>query len=261
MDYNSTASQVIALPDRKQREREARGDLILEAAQQVFEEKGYQAATMADIAERAGFGKSSIYFYFKSKDEIYVTLIVEGLKELRAKVLARIASTDTVQEKINVILTAFMDFLRGRRSYYDALVLFYPEDSPATLPAELEEAWGREILTSIELLASIVDALQPPARRDIREARQRVFIVVGACLGIYSLTQSRSKALRNRLDYDRLMEIVRNEVVPALFRLDGWATGARSTPPSALSSPPRRRHSPVRTKSGSQSRRRNHGPS
>jgi AcrR family transcriptional regulator len=47
---------------------------LLEAAMQVFGEKGYAASTIADVAKRAGMGKGTVYGYFKSKDELFFEL-------------------------------------------------------------------------------------------------------------------------------------------------------------------------------------------
>jgi AcrR family transcriptional regulator len=49
---------------------EERTDQILDAASEVFVEKGFQKARMDDIAEKSGLSKGAIYWYFKSKDDI-----------------------------------------------------------------------------------------------------------------------------------------------------------------------------------------------
>lgn len=73
---------------RRARERLARREAILDAALDVFAEKGYGAATMDEIAERAEFGKGTLYNYFDDKhalllaafDEVYDGLVtlIEG---------------------------------------------------------------------------------------------------------------------------------------------------------------------------------------
>ncbi|HVB38785.1 MAG TPA: helix-turn-helix domain-containing protein, partial [Vicinamibacterales bacterium] len=45
---------------------------ILTAARGVFARKGYQAATMDDIAGAAGVGKGTLYLYYRSKRDIYL---------------------------------------------------------------------------------------------------------------------------------------------------------------------------------------------
>ena len=65
-------------PGRRQREREARKKEILDAAQYLFSSKGFDSTTMDEIAERAEFGKPTLYTYFKSKEEILFHIHMRG---------------------------------------------------------------------------------------------------------------------------------------------------------------------------------------
>ena len=58
----------------KPEKREERQNRLLEAAAEVFSEKGYEAATIADVARRANMGKGTVYGYFKSKDDLFLDL-------------------------------------------------------------------------------------------------------------------------------------------------------------------------------------------
>ncbi|MBU2628830.1 MAG: TetR/AcrR family transcriptional regulator, partial [Proteobacteria bacterium] len=74
----------------KEKERESRQALIIEAARQVFGEKTYDRVSMAEIANSAGIGKSSIYTYFKSQEELYALIAYHDaglfIKELENKI-------------------------------------------------------------------------------------------------------------------------------------------------------------------------------
>ena len=54
--------------------RAARREDILDAARQVFAERGFRGTTIADIAEAAGIALGTIYLYFKSKDDVFAAL-------------------------------------------------------------------------------------------------------------------------------------------------------------------------------------------
>ena len=62
--------------------REERKQQILDAALHVFAEDSYHGASMASVAKRARISKGLIYNYFKSKDEILSTLIMELMEEM-----------------------------------------------------------------------------------------------------------------------------------------------------------------------------------
>jgi AcrR family transcriptional regulator len=59
-----------ARPDLRDRKSRA----IVEAAARVFAENGFEAARMASVAERAGIGKSTLYEYFRSKEELFLAV-------------------------------------------------------------------------------------------------------------------------------------------------------------------------------------------
>ncbi|MBU2549317.1 MAG: TetR/AcrR family transcriptional regulator [Proteobacteria bacterium] len=71
-----------AIQDRKHREREHRRQTILAAAKRVFFSKGYAKATMDEIAMAAEISKPTIYQYFKTKDDLYFSLVLPVLDEL-----------------------------------------------------------------------------------------------------------------------------------------------------------------------------------
>ena len=55
--------------ERQIEEREARKQRILKGALEVFKSNGLEGATMDQIAQQSGFGKATLYYYFKSKED------------------------------------------------------------------------------------------------------------------------------------------------------------------------------------------------
>jgi AcrR family transcriptional regulator len=76
--------RTVTTVSRRERAREhARRDILLAAAR-VFAERGYAAATLAELAEAAGFAAPSLYRYFQSKEELFRSLIDLLLAEFGA---------------------------------------------------------------------------------------------------------------------------------------------------------------------------------
>lgn len=71
MNTPSLASRAAALPSNGAERR----DEILRVACDLFYSKGFEAASMRDIAQQIGFTQAAIYYHFRSKDEILVALI------------------------------------------------------------------------------------------------------------------------------------------------------------------------------------------
>jgi len=78
------------LSKRKQEEREIRKRSIIKGALKVFKEVGIEKTTMDEIANESGFGKATLYYYFSSKDEVFVQIMLLGWKKLWVGIESRI---------------------------------------------------------------------------------------------------------------------------------------------------------------------------
>jgi len=68
------------ISNRQAKERELRKEQILSSALSVFKKQGIEKATMDEIAKEADFGKATLYYYFSSKEEIFVEQLTRGWK-------------------------------------------------------------------------------------------------------------------------------------------------------------------------------------
>ncbi len=96
--------------ERKEREREARKNQILEAAQKVFEDRGVGTATMDEIAKSAELAKGTIYLYYKNKEELLLGLILRGFEVLTEMIVAETNKQDRGLNKLMVIGDAYRLF-------------------------------------------------------------------------------------------------------------------------------------------------------
>ncbi len=82
----------MGIVERKEREKGERRTEILNAAEQVFFEKGLALATMDEIAEQAELSKGTLYLYYKSKEDLYMAIICRG-HQILLKMFEEAAST------------------------------------------------------------------------------------------------------------------------------------------------------------------------
>jgi TetR/AcrR family transcriptional regulator len=68
----------MGITERKEREKEHRKEEIIDAAQKVFFEKGLLLTTMDEIAEIAELSKGTLYLYYKSKENLYLAVMMRG---------------------------------------------------------------------------------------------------------------------------------------------------------------------------------------
>lgn len=116
----------------------------MEAAAEVFKEKGFGATSINDIAASLGSDRASIYYYYGSKQEIYLDLIRRAVEEI--VVIAETAAVDSGPATVR-LRDLFEATLDGYERHYPYLHIFIQEDvrrfSPDEGPGNVElEAWG-----------------------------------------------------------------------------------------------------------------------
>ena len=67
------------ITNKKSRIRKQNEDVILKAAEQVFAQQGFGAATTAEIAKNAGIPKANLHYYFQTKEALYLAVLEEIL--------------------------------------------------------------------------------------------------------------------------------------------------------------------------------------
>ena len=70
------------LSKRQKEERKLRKQSILDGALKVFQTHGIEKTTMDEIANKSGFGKATLYYYFTSKDEVFIEIMEYGWKKM-----------------------------------------------------------------------------------------------------------------------------------------------------------------------------------
>ncbi len=103
---------------RKERERLAHRSEILRAAEKVFALKGFFQTTMNEIARTAEFGTGTLYKFFKSKEDLYFTLIDEKTDEIYTKVQAELTREAPAIERITNVLFFELEFMERNRDFF-----------------------------------------------------------------------------------------------------------------------------------------------
>ena len=90
---------------------------ILDAADAVFGEKGYDAATARDIAARAGVNKALIFYYFRSKDGLFEHVLERYYEAHSAALKTAFATEGPVSERLHRLIDAYVDFIDTNRRW------------------------------------------------------------------------------------------------------------------------------------------------
>src|SRR5207302_2286127 len=83
----------------KEKQRQEREALILQAAEEVLAEKGYHETSMDEIAARVGIAKGTVYLHFPSKEDLVVALYEGNVQKMSQAVEAILSSELTARAK------------------------------------------------------------------------------------------------------------------------------------------------------------------
>jgi AcrR family transcriptional regulator len=141
---------------RKEREYLAHREEILSAAEKVFAAKGFFPTTMSEIAETAEFGTGTLYKYFKSKEDLYFTLIDEKTDEINRLVKSELLQKTSAIERIKKVLGLQLEFIERNRDFFR---IYTSEGSRFewTVKDELGKGIHEKMVTYIHILAEVMN--------------------------------------------------------------------------------------------------------
>ena len=140
---------------RWQRRKDARPEELIAAALDVFVERGYEAAKLADVARRAGVTKGTIYLYFESKEALFKAVVRETIVPVIAQgeALAR-SFTGSARELLEQLVREYWRLV-GETALAGIPKLMMAE--AATFP-ELTRFYYDEVVTrGHRLMASVIE--------------------------------------------------------------------------------------------------------
>lgn len=118
--------------------------IIFESAIQVFSKAGYSGATMDDIALNAGVAKGTLYYHFKSKEEIFNYIISTGFDVMKEEVVSAVSAEEDVLSKIRTMCKFQLKLVYENKDFFKVI---------------MSQIWGQE-LRQLELRKSIEDYLK-----------------------------------------------------------------------------------------------------
>jgi AcrR family transcriptional regulator len=148
MNARSTPRRASAEPPRRRREeaRDLFRKAILDAAEVVFAEHGFQAARIQDIAKRARIGVGTVYNHFARKEEVLGELLDERSTEL-IKILDAAQAADTAEDYVRALsdhIGQMLSYVEEHRGFF-IIVMSYGMGGPVMLPSPLGERGAQRI--------------------------------------------------------------------------------------------------------------------
>lgn len=126
-------------------------EFILKNAKELFKRYGLKKTTMEDIAKSSGKGKSTLYYYFKSKDEIFEAVAKQEMGAFIDELKVEVMKVSHVQHRLKLFCTVGVRQLREKVNLYQ--IVFSELSNQMGLMHDLREKFKH---TEIDFLKQIL---------------------------------------------------------------------------------------------------------
>ena len=172
---------------------------ILKIAREIFSKYGYKKTTLDDIASAVRKGKSSLYYYFKSKEDLFQAVIMKEIDILAYELEIVInRNTDPVDKLRDYILTKLAIF-RGLANFYHAI------ENDVTAVGFIEEMKARYEKDEIRMIKRI---LIEGVRKNEFEIYDFNLAAIGITTAIKGLEMPLTAGNYSEVDLERTVDII-----------------------------------------------------
>lgn len=213
---------IMGAKERREREKEQRKNQILDTARALLLEKGLNATSINQIAKRSELSVGAIYFYYKSKEELYVALQEEGLDILYEKTREAADQGKHPADKIRGIAGAYLTFSTENKNYFD-IINYFLSSSDIFFSPNLKnqvDQHGNRILSL--LVKAIEDGIKDGTFKMIH-AERYAMILWGT---LHGLTQFKKfqRTILSQDDFEALYDEAVNHFIESLGAKNGSAS-------------------------------------
>lgn len=146
----------MGIVERKEREKEHRREEILDAAQKVFFERGLLASTMDEIAEVAELSKGTLYLYYKSKEDIYLAVMMQGMHLLFDAFKIATGTGRSAPIVLEQFGEAYIRFFNENRSIFRMMSFFQTPQFHKQVSEEMKQLCSAENHKIWDLVVSVI---------------------------------------------------------------------------------------------------------
>lgn len=99
---------------------------ILDAATKVFARVGFSNTRIQDVAQEAGIAHGTVYLYFKSKDDLFISIFQESLGELIGYISSEVQKKDSAEDKLRRMISLQLDVIEENPDLTKLILIEFP---------------------------------------------------------------------------------------------------------------------------------------
>lgn len=108
---------------RREEQKDSLRQSILNAAGELFLEKGYEGFSLRQVAERIGYSATTIYRYYENKDDLLLAIVREGFTEFNRQLSSAVQGARTPLKKIEALGETYVNFGMENPVYYQLMFM------------------------------------------------------------------------------------------------------------------------------------------
>lgn len=177
--------------ERRAREKDAKRRAILRAAIRCFARKGYASVSLDDVARAAEVAKGTVYLYFKSKADLFASLLLDhGFEPFSDALEASLARCKDAAGALRAFTRCFRDLcLGGDREIFQLFVQLDRGDVAEGLSENLREESHRRLEGILDSLAKWIDRGRAEGLLACPEGRRVARVLWAVCVGVAHLAR------------------------------------------------------------------------
>jgi len=187
----------MGLLERREKEKDNRRMLILEAARKLFFAKGFKNVTVDQIAKYAELGKGSIYLYFISKEEIYAQILLNDINKFHQQALSLLDKTKTAAELLCDFSFLYIDVFLHDPELFRILMAFMMHTDQMNLSEEKYNNIIMAMRKPIDIISKIlqmgIDAEEFPSSIDIKHNQFAIWGMLNGTISLHIFSGTESK--------------------------------------------------------------------
>jgi AcrR family transcriptional regulator len=194
------------IAERREEEKERRRAEIVDAAEELYAEVGWEAVTMERIAKSARLSRALIYVYFQDKSDLLLAIAERALVELRERFVAAAATQKSGLDKVQSIGLAYVLFQQEMPYRFDACSRFHAHQAAGQPTDDACAAAGDAVI------AVIVEALMQgqadgSIRKEIGDPAQVCVMLWAFTHGLIQIGTNKTQEItRLGIEIPQLME-------------------------------------------------------
>lgn len=192
---------------RRAREQEQRKNSILQAAWDLFLERGISGTSMEDIARRCELARGTLYLYFQSKDEIAFELLLKATEDLLAALSTALDPSLPAVRQIEKLAMTYYRFYIAQPEAFRYMFVIPHESYAGKVSEDLLERWGATGKAALSVIAALLTQAQDEGDLEVEDPWATAITLWSAVTGLISIpSQKVRRPFLGEVDIEAMLD-------------------------------------------------------